>query len=71
MACMFRWSRDRCIRVFRPRTPSVFKVVIGAVGDAPELAPAEREQVLEVARRFGVERQLGFVVVAYAQILFF
>ena len=48
-----------------------FKVVIGAVGYAPKLAPAEREQVLEVARRFGVERQLGFVVVAYAQVFLF
>ena len=59
------------VQLFARELGVFFKVVIGAVGYAPKLAPAEREQVLEIARRLGVERQLGFVVVAYAQILFF
>ena len=46
-----------------------FEIVVRAVGYAPKLAPTEGEQILEVARRFGIERKLGFVVVAYAQAL--
>ena len=36
----------------------LFKIVISAVSDAPELAPAEREQELEIGRCCGVEGQL-------------
>ena len=44
------------------------QVVIGAVGHAPQLAPAEREEELEVGRRLGVEGQLLRFVVAQAQV---
>ena len=46
-----------------------FEVVVGAVGDAPQLAPAERELELEVGRRIGVERKLFGVVVAEFEVL--
>ena len=46
------------------------KVIVGAVGDTPELAPAEGEQELKVGRGLGVERKLGRVMVAQAQVLF-
>ena len=44
------------------------QVVIRAVGDAPQLAPAEGEQELEVRRGLGVEAQLLGVVVAQAEV---
>ena len=44
------------------------QVVIRAVGDAPELAPAEREQILKVGRGLGVEAQLLLLVVAQAEV---
>ena len=40
-----------------------------SVGHAPELAPAEREEVFKVRRRLGVMRQLLRLVVAQAQVL--
>ena len=43
------------------------EVVVRAVGDAPKLSPAEREEELEVGRRFGVEAQLFRAVVAQAE----
>ena len=45
------------------------QVIIRAVGNAPELAPAEREQELEVRRRLGIEAQLLRVMVAQAKVL--
>ena len=45
------------------------QVVVGAVGNAPELAPAEREEELEVRRCLGVEAQLLGIVVAQAEVL--
>ena len=44
------------------------QVVVGTVGNAPEFAPAEREQVLEVGGRLGVERQLFRLVVTQPQV---
>ena len=40
----------------------LLQVVIGTVGNAPQLAPAEGEQVLEVGGRLGVEGQLVLLV---------
>ena len=45
------------------------QVVVGAVGHAPQLAPAEGEQELEVRGGLGVEAQLLGIVVAQAQVL--
>jgi len=45
------------------------EVVVRAVGDAPELAPAEREDELEVGRGLGIEAELLGVVVAQTQVL--
>ena len=45
------------------------QVIIRAVGNAPELAPAKREQELEVRRRLGIEAQLLRVMVAQAKVL--
>ena len=45
------------------------QVEIRAVSHAPELAPAEREEVFKVRRRLGVMRQLLRLVVAQAQVL--
>ena len=47
------------------------EVVVRAVGNAPELAPAEREEELEVRRCLGVEAQLLGIVVAQAEVLSF
>ena len=47
------------------------QVVVGAVGNAPQLAPVgEREGVLDVGGGAAVEGQLGRLVVAQAQIFF-
>ena len=43
------------------------QVEIGAVGHAPQLAPAEREEELEVGRCVGIVAQLLLVVVAQTQ----
>ncbi len=45
------------------------EVVVRAVGNTPELAPAEREEELEVRRCLGVEAQLLGIVVAQAEVL--
>ena len=45
------------------------EVVVGAVGNAPQLAPAEGEQELEVRGGLGVEAQLLGIVVAQAEVL--
>ena len=45
------------------------QVVVGAVGHAPQLAPAEGEEELKVGGGFGVEAQLLGVVVPQAQVL--
>ena len=44
------------------------EVVVGAVGDAPQLAPAEGEEVLHVGGGFGVEGQLLGPVVPEADV---
>ena len=45
------------------------KVVIGAVGDAPQLAPVgKREGVLDIRSSAGVERQLRRLVVAQSEV---
>ena len=47
------------------------KVVVRAVGNAPELAPVgEREGVFDIRRGSGVERKLRGLMVAQAQVLF-
>ena len=45
------------------------QVVVGAVGYAPQLAPAKGEHELKVSGRLGVEAQLLGIVVAQAQVL--
>ena len=45
------------------------QVVVGAVGHAPQLAPAEGEEELEVGGGLGVEAQLLGVVVPESQVL--
>ena len=45
------------------------QVVVRAVGHAPELAPAKREEVLKVGRCLGVEAQLLRLMVAQAEAL--
>ena len=46
------------------------KVIVGAVGDAPQLAPVgEREGVLDVGGGAGVEGKLRALVVQQAQVL--
>ena len=47
------------------------KVVVGAVGDAPKLAPAEGEEILNIGGRLGVEGKLFLLVVTKAHILLF
>ena len=44
------------------------QVVVGSVGNAPELAPAEREEILKVGGCLGVEAKLLLVMVAQAEI---
>ena len=56
-------------QVFAGRVLMLRQVIIRAVGNAPELAPAEREQELEVRRRLGIEAQLLRVMVAQAKVL--
>ena len=46
------------------------QVVVGPVGDAPELAPAEGEQVLDVGGGLGVERQFLLLVVPEPHVFF-
>jgi len=46
------------------------QIVIGAVSDAPELAPAEGEQELKVGCRLGIEGQLFLVVIPCAEEIF-
>ena len=48
----------------------LLEVVVRAVCNAPELAPAEREQVLDVCGGLGIEGKLLFGVVAQAHVLF-
>ena len=45
------------------------QVEVGAVSNAPQLAPAEREQELEVGGRLGIVRKLFRLVVAQTQVL--
>ena len=47
----------------------LLQIVVRAVGHAPQLAPAEREQVFKVGGRLGIERQLVLLVVAQAQMI--
>ena len=47
----------------------LLEVVVGAVGHAPQLAPAEGEHELEVGGGLGVEGQLLGLVVAQAEVL--
>ncbi len=43
------------------------QVVVGTVSDAPELAPAEREQELDIGGTFAVEAELlGRMVAEHA-----
>ena len=44
------------------------QVVVGAVGDAPQLAPAEGEEVFKVGGRLGIEAQLLLLVVAQTEV---
>ncbi len=45
------------------------EVVVGSVGDAPQLAPAEREEVLKVGGALGVERKLFGIVISQSEVL--
>ncbi len=45
------------------------QVEVGAVGNAPELTPAEGEQELEVSGRLGIVGKLFRLVVAQTQVL--
>ena len=47
----------------------LLQVVVRAVRNAPELAPAEREEELDIGRRLGVEGKLLLLMIAQAQIL--
>ena len=59
------------VEVFK-RLAGMFAVLtqieVGAVGDAPELAPAEGEEVLEIGGRLGVVRQLLLLVLAELEV---
>ena len=47
------------------------KVVVRAVGNAPELTPVgEREGVFDIGRGTGVERELRRLMVTQTQVLF-
>ena len=46
------------------------EVIVCAVCNAPKLAPAEREQILNIRRRLGVEGELLLAVVAQADVRF-
>ena len=46
------------------------EVIVRAVCNAPKLAPAEREQILNIRRRLGVEGELLLAVVAQADVRF-
>ena len=45
------------------------EVVVGSVGNAPKLAPAEGEEVLKVGCSLGVEAELLLLVVAESEVL--
>ncbi len=51
-------------QILARRFHMLIKVVVGAVRNAPEFAPTEREFVFEVGRRFGIEAEFFFFVVA-------
>lgn len=61
------------VEVFQ-RLAAVFlvlcQVVVGSVCNAPQLAPAKGETILEVCGCLGVEAQLFLVVVTQTQVLF-
>ena len=46
----------------------LLEVIVRAVGDAPQLAPAEREEVFKVRGRLGIEGELVLLVVAQAEL---
>lgn len=48
----------------------LFEIVIGAVSNAPELSPAEREFEFEVRSCVGIETEFFFVVVAQLEFVF-
>ena len=45
------------------------QVIVGAVGNAPEFAPAEREEELKVGSGLGVEAELLGVMIAQTEVL--
>ena len=45
------------------------EVVVGSVGNTPELAPAEREEELKVGRCLGIEAKLLRIMIAQADVL--
>ena len=46
------------------------EVIVRAVGNAPELAPTEREHEFKVGCRLGIEAELLGVMVAQAEVFF-
>ena len=46
------------------------KVVVGSVGNAPKLAPSEREEELKVGGSLGVEAKLFGIMVAESEVFF-
>ena len=63
--------RVKVIQSFSAGVDMLGKVVVGSVGNAPQLAPAEWEQVLKVGSRLGVEAKLLCGMVTQTQVLFF
>lgn len=55
-------------KILARRFHMLIEVVVGAIRNAPKLAPAEREFIFEVGRCLGVEAKFFFFVVAEFEI---
>ena len=66
--CSFR-SSSKYVSVFPLNLGVLLEVVVGAVGDPLELAPADGEPVLDVHGALGVVGQLVLAVLAEPQVL--
>ena len=45
------------------------QIIIRAVGDPPQFAPSKREQIFNIGRRFGIERQFLLGMIAQAHVV--
>ena len=61
----------KIVKCFAAGLDVLCEVVVGSVGNAPELAPSEREQEFEVCGCLGIEAKLLGIVVTQAEIFFF